>query len=348
MMIRMAIADSNSIYIERLANGLEVYDEIHLSVYTEQKSLKNGLQTKQFDVLLFDPSLYDEQIAITKPALVAMLLEETCDVPESCKGFLKLQKYQRISQIYKKVLEMYADVCGKVDFISQSERMKIFAFYSPVGGCGKTTLSLATAAKLAMQGYETFYMNLEDVASEDCYLPQSAEKGMSELLACLGTETNFSVKLQSLLQNKSEHFYYLNHFATPNDLYELKVDEIEELLNAIGNTGLFDMMIIDMGISLDQKTVRIFECADKIILPERPDVIAAHKMNCFFSQIHIMNEYADKMLRVLNFGIGKGSTVRVGVPIVETVDMLQNPDAAQFIAMLADHGVYRLAAALLN
>ena len=75
-------------------------------------------------------------------------------------------------------------------------------------GCGKTTLSLVAATKLAMQGKRTLYVNLEDIASEECYLPRTEEKGMSEIVANLGSNVNFTMKLQSLLQSKTENLYY--------------------------------------------------------------------------------------------------------------------------------------------
>ena len=77
--------------------------------------------------------------------------------------------------------------------------------FRSVGGCGKTTLALTATSKLAMRGFKTLYINFEDIASEDCYLPQIAEKGISELAGFLGSEINFPMKLQSLLQRSPSY-----------------------------------------------------------------------------------------------------------------------------------------------
>ncbi|MCI8512323.1 MAG: hypothetical protein HFE83_10080 [Lachnospiraceae bacterium] len=37
------------------------------------------------------------------------------------------------------------------------------AFYSPAGGAGKTTLSLAMASAAAKAGMRTLYLNLEEI-----------------------------------------------------------------------------------------------------------------------------------------------------------------------------------------
>ena len=213
-------------------------------------------------------------------------------------------------------------------------RTTAIAIYSPVGGVGKTTLALTMASKLALQGYRTFYLNLEDMASEDCYLPQNAEKGLSEIALHLGESIHFSMKVQGLLQSKLEKLYYLNHFDSPNDLCEISEEELSDLLRQLDRTGLFDYMIVDMGTALNGKTIRIFEMADRIVVVERADAIAQKKLERFFSQVHIMAEYGGKMSRVLNFDRGRGSQIACEAPLAGKINAVQNPDAAQLITAL--------------
>lgn len=335
MMVRIAVADENGEYLKRLVHVLEEYKDLSLSVYTDKSSLETALVSRTFDILLFDSDLYDGQIALKKNTLTVMLLDEDKVVPETCRHFHKINKYQRISRIYRQILELYADICQDVRELMGQRPVISAAFYSPVGGSGKTTLALAAAAKLAMRGYRTFYINFEDVASEDCYLPQTGEKGVSELAGCLGSETNFPMKLQSLLQTKADNFYYLKHFDSPNDVYDLTEQEIGELLMEISRSGLFDYIIVDMGVALDAKAQSIFEHMQKIVLVEKSDAIAVHKMKCFMAQTHILNVYGQKMVRVLNFDIGRPVETIGQIPLAGRVGGIQNPDSAQLITMLA-------------
>lgn len=348
MIIRIAIADNNEEYLERLLSVLEEYDEVNLSVYTDRHSLELALSSRQFDVLLFNPEVYDGQITLKKSTLPVLLLDEEQGVPESCREFTKVNKYQRISGIYKKVLELYAQISGDIGGVLGGDTVRMVAFYSPIGGAGKTTLALATATKLALMGYRTFYLNFEDIASEDCYLPQNAEKGISEIVASLGSDINFSMKIQSFLQTKMENLYYMNHFDSPNDVYEIKEEEIEELLEHISKTGLFDFIVIDMGTSISSKARRIFEIVQKIILVERSDAISARKMQCFLNQAHIINAYGGKMLRVLNFGSGSGKMLDSEVKIGGRIGALHNPDAEQLITMFATSTDFAFMDALVN
>jgi cellulose biosynthesis protein BcsQ len=336
MILKIGIADANVEYVERMLSVLEGYDNLNLSVYTSRAALEQALTSRQFDVLLFDPSVYDGQMEVKKNVLTVMLLDEDSGVPETCRSFKKIKKYQRISKIYQQILELYAEICGDMGTVVGQRNVPAIAFYSPVGGVGKTTLALASAAKLAMQGYRCFYLNLEDIASEDCFLPQNAERGISEIASYLGENINFTMKIQSLLQSKGENLFYLNHFDSPNDIYEMSETEIVELLEQLKKTGFFDAIVIDMGVGIDHRALGIFEAVEKIVLVEKADAMAVRKLNGFLSQAHIMNEYHRKMYRVLNFDMGRGSNITSDVPLIGRINAAQNPDAAQFISFLAN------------
>ena len=89
MLIRIAIADSDNEYIDRLTNVLETYDDVSLSIYTDRYALETALMTKSFDVLLFTPELFDGQVSLTSSTVTVMFLDEEKPVPQSCLSFAK-------------------------------------------------------------------------------------------------------------------------------------------------------------------------------------------------------------------------------------------------------------------
>lgn len=347
MLIRLAIADSDQEYLARLSNVMGEYEDVSLSIYTDRRSLEEALQSKRFDVLLFDSDIFEGQISVGKKTVAVMLLDEEKFIPESLQNYHKIKKYQRISRIYSQILELYADVSPKVSGVVGEHEARSIGFYSPAGGCGKTTLALVTAAKLAARGYKTFYLNMEDIASEECYLPQTGEKGMSELVSMLGSNINFPMKLQSLLQTKTDNFYYMKHFDSPNDVYEMTEQEIEELFEEIEKAGFFDFVVVDMGVSLDSRMLCLFERLHKIVLVEKPDRIAELKLSCFLGQAHITSEYGYKMVRLLNFDDGRGGLADESVPLIGRIGTMQNPDSGQLIGALANHSGLNYTDALL-
>jgi len=336
MIIKVAIADKNKEYLERLVVGLEKYSDISLAVYSDEESLERAFQERKYDVFLFDPDVYMQSAAYfhTRADLKILLDDKEKVIADVYADAKRVDKYQRVSRIYKKILELYSEVCGR-EIAQEDGYTSVVAYYSPVGGAGKTTLALVSAAKSALLGKRTFYISFEDIASEDCYLHQGDDEGLSELMCHIERNTNLSMKIQGMLKEKNKNLFYLNHFSTPNDIYDMHVDELQQLITAIRNTGLFDVIVVDMGTAMDEKTMALFEKADRIVLVERTDQISVRKLNCFYAQQHIMNEYGNKMVRIINFDQGQIPDIHTDIMLVGKIGRLADSDAGKTIEILA-------------
>lgn len=335
MIIKIAIADNHEEYVKRLVRGLEKKKELNLFVYDNKEALEMALHTKKFDILLFTQSMYDGRVLLPEFTLAVMLTDESEEIPEQYKEFYKIKKYQRISTIYSKILNAYADICENV-VVGDTACAKKIIFYSPIGGSGKTTLALAAAEQLAMRGQRVLYLNFEDIPSDGCYLPQSkADEGISELLACLDKDTNLTIKLQGLVNSKKENFDYLNHFSSPNDLYEMTPDELEKMMKKISEAGLYDYLVIDTESALNNHKKMLFECADKIVVISTQGQMAVEKMQCFAKQLHILNEYGEKMVGIVNQAVQMHEIEDIGIPIADTVMKIQNLESDKLISMIA-------------
>ena len=193
MIIKVAIADKNKEYLERLVVGLEKYSDISLAVYSDEESLERAFQERKYDVFLFDPDVYMQSAAYfhTRADLKILLDDKEKVIADVYADAKRVDKYQRVSRIYKKILELYSEVCGR-EIAQEDGYTSVVAYYSPVGGAGKTTLALVSAAKSALLGKRTFYISFEDIASEDCYLHQGDDEGLSELMCHIERNTNLS------------------------------------------------------------------------------------------------------------------------------------------------------------
>lgn len=335
MVIRIAIADEDIEYINRIINILERYDNLDILAYTDTDALENAIRTKKIDILLFGSSIISPYMLEDRDFIPVVLWDEENGSQEVMQ-YRKIYKYQRISKIYQQILEIYAEISGDSGEMQGQNKAAIVAFYSPVGGAGKTTLALAAATKYARQGKRTIYLNLENMASDDCYLPETEGHGISEVAASLEDNINHTLKIQSLLQTKRENLFYLNHFDSPNDFAELSAEEEKQLIEVIQKTGLFDVIIIDMQTVTDEKSKIVFELADRIALIEKPDEMAEKKLHRFYGQAYIMNEYGRKMVRILNFYTGHEKNTAVDITLLGRINAAQNPDAAQFITAIAE------------
>ncbi len=336
MILKLAVAAADQSYVQRLMVVLEEYDNLSLAVFTDKESMELALDSKKFDVLLFDPAFYSGRINQEAVTLPIVLLDEEYGLAEAMKALDKISRYNRISLIYRKILEMFSEKTGSTGEVADTGQVKVTAVYSPAGGAGKTTVALAISERMAAGGARICYLNFEEAPSEDCFLPQKAGHGLSELLGCLGEEMNYGMKLQGLLQKKGENLYYMNHFDSPNDFYEMKEEEMEELLALIRGAGFFDHIVIDLGCGMGRKNIKAFELADKIVLVERCHRMAVSKQKVFYSQTHIQNLYGEKMLRVKNFDMGeKDGQTDAPLPLTARIKRLTDADAAMVVNALA-------------
>ena len=337
MVIRVALACGDEKYLERLVSGLEKIKNLDLAIFSDVESLSRGLAARHYDVFLFTTDIFDREMDYlnVKADLKLLLDDEEKVISSTFADAKRIRKYQRISLIYKNILDFYSEICGK-DALSGNSVSKIVTFYSPIGGAGKTTVALVSAEKFAQHGNRTFYISLEDIASEDCYLQQGAEKGISDLMRYVDSNTNIGMKIEGMLKNRGANFYYLNHFTSPNDMYDMTAEDIHNLLTAIQKTGLFDVIVVDTSTCLEKKNLAVFEISDRIVVVERTDEISARKMNCFYTMHHILNDYSYKMIRIVNFDNGISNAIETNIPELGRIGDVQNMDASNVISVLAN------------
>ena len=337
MVIRLALAICDTRYLDRLVNGLEKYPEFDLAIFSDKSSLVQNIKGRRYDVFLFTADSFSNETDYqnVNAGLKLLLDDEELNNSNNFMDAKRILKYQRISSIYKSILDYYSEICGK-DNNSSDTLAQMLAFYSPIGGAGKTTLALVSAEKYAHDAKKTFYISLEDIPSEDCYLQQGEEKGLADLMRYVDSNANFKMKLQGMLKVKGDNLFYVNHFNSPNDIYDMDVEDVQGLVTAIRQTGLFDVIVVDMGTSLEQKNCSLFELADRVIIVERADEISARKMNCFYKMYHIMNEYSYKMIRIVNFDNGISHPMETNIPEIGRIGYVQNMDSSNIISVLAN------------
>lgn len=329
MTLKLAIADLNMEYLERLTSALEEYPDLRISVYSDPDMLAGAIANHSIQVLLLDPSMCDRRYSLDAVPLTIMLASEA-EIPFSYRDLPAIRKFQRASQIYQKVLEFGSETFRDNTLAAGSAA--ILAFYSPVGGAGKTTAALVAAARLALENHPVLYLNLEPYSSDGFYLAQDpAVNGMSDILSRINDENGCKMFLQSCLQTKNENIRYIRHFDNPNDFAAMEPDELEKLLMICRTAAGVDAVIVDMEGVFDEKAKTVFKCADKIVIVEKPDSISSEKLNAFYAQSFIIDEYSDRMVRVLNFDVNRVPALNTELPLVGRMSMFPNADCASLI-----------------
>lgn len=335
MNISIAIVDSNREYLVRLSEGLQKYEELSISRYSNVQKLQNDMnpanvdddveprkkKPKHFDIILFDPDVCQEKLDFSDVKLPVCLYSDEARNSSWYEDCAKVLKYQRISNIYKAFIREYADKAGYSADFDHSQHTNMIAVYSPVGGSGKTTVALAIASRLAGMGKTVLFVSLEQLNSSS-YVNPRQEEGITALLASTADEhTNFELKIKGLMKQGMNGMYYVEGFDRIVDYGDVTGDEMSNVLNKIKRCGICDVMVIDMESNLDLIGNAVISLADRIVIVEKTGELSGMKMNLFAGQA-IVDDYGEKMLRICNFA-ESNSVYSTGLNLV-TVGTVHN------------------------
>lgn len=341
MNISIAVADQDSEYRERLAEALGQYGELSVHRFTDVGKFQEAMEEKQFDIALFDPDLSEEKLSFPGVRLPVLLYSDGARQAGWYAEFAKVEKYQRISAIYKELIRMYAEKAGYSAEFDYSEKTFAAAVYSPIGGSGKTTAALAAAAGLTAAGKSVLFVSLEPLNSSVCVNP-GGEEGMVELLDAVSRENvNFELMLKGMMKQGMDGIFYVDGFERLADYEAVTETEIEEVLKRIRRCGLFDAMVLDLGSCPDAAVQKALQFADRIVLVERPGETAAARMDLFYRQA-LANEHKGKFVRLLNFAESSSRYAdQPELPVIGTIHNYGNLPLESLIRAVNRNGEIR-------
>lgn len=344
MKIKVAVADRNSLYAERLFNALRMQENLSLSVFNDREKFEDALTRTKFDIVLFDPSVYSSMDVMRKVKMPIALYDEEnsqWSIPSSVRT---IRKYQRGSTIYSEMIGYFSEVVRDPSVLSgeSTEKGRIIAFYSPIGGCGKTTCSIAAARSIANKGRTVLYLSFEPFASYGAEFPLKGGKGIAELFSAMNGKISFSLKMESLVHKTSEGVMYFEKFENVFDIYELTVSDVEDLLNELRTKSGVDYIIIDMGTEYNEINRCIMENAAKIVIVDQTDKYSAAKMKIFAENPIVTREYGDKCCTIINRCVsGTGNT---GFEVIGCIPEFKSGDAVSQISRQSFIDIERMTA----
>jgi hypothetical protein len=144
--------------------------------------------------------------------------------------------------------------------------MEFWGVFSPAGGCGKTTLSLALSRYLAMKK-RVLYLNLESFG--EIFWEGSPAKNMTDLLYYVKErKENLSILLPSLTENCQgvDCVFPVDYYG---DLLSLTEQDVDYLVGEI-EKSCYESVVLDMGCATQELMYLLSRCR-RILLPSLCD-----------------------------------------------------------------------------
>ena len=290
---KLILADKDEMYLNNLANFfMEKSPQLDLITFSRQDRLEEYLgRGESADILAVDEAMAEAGIGADTAIAVKLVLSVSMTPIE---GYENVKKYQKSESLLHEILMKYAEKTGTAEVIKGKSTTKIAAFYSPVGGSGKTTLALALATGAARAGQRVFYLNLENVDSvSDILAPTNGN--MSDVLLALKTKgMRADIKLAaSAAKEMNAGFYYVSGVESISEYEEIGGGEISSLLDTLRGLSEYDLLVLDLDSGFSGKTRDILECADIIFSPVISNAVSVSKLKRMLRESELHNLYSN-------------------------------------------------------
>lgn len=312
MLKKMVLADWEELYLNELTYGfMEKDPQLELFTFSKKELLYQYFRDgNTADILVVDEKLADAELAALSNGMTRIVMSVSMTPVD---GFHLLKKYQKNEALLSEIKLRYAEDSGSVEVIRGNSKTRMAAFYSPAGGTGKTTLSLAAAIAGAAAGYRTLYLNLEEIDSLHAVLPKTSGTLSDVFLALKTKGMQVGIKMQSCMGTDPRcGFFYLSGVESISEHQEMTGQDLKKLLEQIRDLSEFELVFVDLSSAFTEKTCLVLEEMEKIFVPVTASDPSRAKLRRLLeeSKLHRMYEGILKKMVLVENGTN-GRTERI-------------------------------------
>ncbi len=284
--LNIVILDSDKGFLEKISNYLinKTDNFTVLSFSDFQKFTEFTENTKQ-DIILFSDE-YTKYIKFYEDNVVKILMTETFEAESD--EYSTIKKYQKLDKFVNDILFIYSEKTGDSSYIlSNDGEKKIISIYSPVGGSGKTTLSILLAKNLSLSGAKVLYLNFERVSSMAGIFNNDGINNLTDVFFAARTnKKSIPTKiLSNVVQNQASKIYYINPAESCTEYAQMSDDEIMDIINAAEGLTEFDYVVLDFVGEFNKRVFDILKKSKKVLFPYLNNELSKQKVNLFVSEM---------------------------------------------------------------
>ena len=287
-MVHLVICDVQSSYAEKLLRILaeRLPDAYEFHLFCDIEKLKGFSERAPSDILLIGEE-FSEEDRRRIPADKKFLLTGIRDGPDWLTGIrdgpdceeIPIFRYQSADGIIEKIFmqkngreeKLDADIpTGRKEESSELTRKKtghvqtavkgLIGVYSPVHRIGKTRFSLRLGRQLA-EKTEVLYLNLEGYSGGSYYFTETPEMDLGDLLYFMRQENSSPGIRVSAMAGRMDGMDYILPMRQEQDLRDVKGEEWIRLFDMILEKCVYEVIILDLGDSIDGLYDILRKCA---------------------------------------------------------------------------------------
>ncbi len=301
----MLIADEDTCYLQALNQYLMTNNDIDLSIYTfsEWTLIQDFLQKHTMDILLITPTLMTH-MKDSLPTTCIILLHEG-QIPSELNHLPSVKKYQSAPNLIKEVINILTDHHPDVYFTPRTtHQTEIIGVYSPIGGCGKSSVAIGLGKASSLNNVKTLLMNLEDFSYYKNIFNDTASQDMSDLLYYAKQKNDhLHLKVNGIVNKDIESemdYIYTSHCCAAYE--DMTNEDWDFLLFNLRNKTDYSRIIIDCSSDFGKMNRALLPLCDSILLITNPQMISQIKIEEFYRTLKLMEleTLNSKLIPVLN------------------------------------------------
>lgn len=292
--LHLVIADNDEAYVESVVGYIakNYSQRLRVSYFTNYEHLINYFLSneKKIDILLLCPQWYSESIPmemIDTPIILSGGILDT-----SFEDWEIINKYQIGNKLVRNIINCFAENNPNRCYISDlDKKTKVIAVYSPIGGCGKTTIAVGCSINSAERGNSVFYLNLEEIQSTPYFFYCDSKVNISNVLYYIKEKKkNLALKIEGIRNKDYQHD--IHYFSPPDtivDINDTTPDEIHSLIHELKISNSYDEIFIDMSTNMNEKNIPILKYSDQIILVLSHEDLSMSKAHVFMNELDMLS-----------------------------------------------------------
>lgn len=261
MKIKLVVLCEQVDYLKRLSSGFDksFTGRITQNFFSEPDKAKEYLKKERVDVFLCDEDV-EFDISDIKRKFAFGYLVSTKGI-EVYEGEKAICKYQKISDIYNAILDLFSEnMPDDMEIKFNNSDSRVVSFLSPKGGVGNSTIALSYAKMLVNYNKAVLYLDLTKNGDCSDVLTADGNHCMSNVIYTLKLgRKNMEMKIESMIRKDACGVCFFQPVNNRLEMDELSKSDCSKLLEMLINIDIFDYIVIDVGFDTNDYVINILK-----------------------------------------------------------------------------------------
>lgn len=307
MRIKLALLDSDDVYVSKLVGHLNLKypDGLEIYAFSSAAALREYLEKEKIDVLLCSETFDIDPSALPRSTAFAYFSDSPAI--DTIKGMRTICRYQKFDLIYKEILGLYSELSTNVTSYKSTGTgtTNVILFLPVSGGVGATTIAAAAAIHVAGCGKRVLYIDFQQCGAVAAIFHSEGQYTFSDVIyAIKSNKSNLKLRLESMVRNAGGVFYF-ESCPVALDAMAATEEDLTRLIRELIDTGSYDYIFIDMDNHMDKKLYDIIRLSQALVFVGDGSELSNAKFQKYYEALLLLNgskklNISNKMLRIYN------------------------------------------------